>query len=208
MALHTPVGTLLAYSTANPWWCPVVFRPSHIYSLGRLFLLMTPSTSQLHFIQPSCCSATTQPVREEPDAGSGKWPGGYSWAACLLSPWPPSLSVPAGKACHLRGRGPPWTNWGFVISPCYWGLHALLDKVFWKIGKLEGVCSPQQMPGTLAMEEARALGRWMWQSLPLLLTASVLELLVNTHNAHLDMGCETVGGDQVFHVSKTDGSRY
>lgn len=128
MALHTPVGTLLAYSTANPWWCPVVFRPSHIYSLGRLFLLMTPSTSQLHFIQPSCCSATTQPVREETDAGSGKWPGGYSWAACLLSPWPPSLSVPAGKACHLRGRGPPWTNWGFVISPCYWGLHALLDK--------------------------------------------------------------------------------
>lgn len=33
-----------------------------------------------------------------------------------------------GKARHLRGGGPLWTNWGFVISPYNRGTHDLLAK--------------------------------------------------------------------------------
>ena len=85
----------------------------------------------LHCIRPSCYGPITQPFGGEPDSGSGTCPQQGLQMSSLLYSRPPSHHhppPPAGKACHLRGGEPQWTNWGFVIFPYNGGAHALLDK--------------------------------------------------------------------------------
>lgn len=192
MPLHAPVRSVFARFAASLRGCTVVSQPSHSRGLGRLFLLMITCTSQPPLDQTLMLQGSNRPVRPESGPGSGKGPGD--------SGGQPDVSL-ATFLCRQLGRPviPGEGDLRGLVGICNTSIQlrhtCRLGQGLWKIGR-----DSQPQAGA---KSTGSVGGWRtWQANMIMFATppdiGCTGLLVNTHRASPEGGCEAVGGDQVF----------